>query len=329
MGFMNKIKNLFTEEIEEEEVSPIKKEIQVEIPSPAEENVEKEETKKEIEVSESDAIQQEEKFVFPVFFDDKDFDTLEPPKREEEPVIKRETYGGATIDISPKKEEHVFKPTPIISPIYGVLDKNYKKEDITTRKRTVTLDEYYSRPKSLSVDDIRNKAYGTLEDDLESTLVGPMGPIYEKKDELIEDNDMFEELEQEVITVPTDHEIDEFINEELLEEKEDVFEDNLVEAEMETYEQENVEENNYSELEEVEPITDYHELEEDFEEYEENMNNEDDFANNDISEEMHEEELDKDNNITEELEEKYEEESLNDSELFDLIDSMYNDGDEE
>ena len=106
MGFMNKIKNLFTEEIEEEEVSPIKKEIQVSIPSPAEEKVEEEEKRNiEIEVSESDAIQKEEKFVFPVFFDDKDFDTLEPPKREEEPVIKRETYGGATIDISPKKEE--------------------------------------------------------------------------------------------------------------------------------------------------------------------------------------------------------------------------------
>lgn len=31
----------------------------------------------------------------------------------------------------PKK---VFKPSPIISPVYGVLDKNYHKEDIVTKK---------------------------------------------------------------------------------------------------------------------------------------------------------------------------------------------------
>lgn len=321
MGFMNKIKNLFTEEIEEEEVSPIKKEIQVSIPSPAEEKIE-EEIKNEPEVSENVAIQKEEKFVFPVFFDDKDFDTLEPPKVKEETVIKRETYGGATIDITPKKEEHVFKPTPIISPIYGVLDKNYKKEDITTRKKTVTLDEYYSRPKTLSVDDIRNKAYGTLEDDLESTLVGPMGPIYEKKDELIEDNDMFEELEQEVITVPTDSEIDDFINEEEpVKMEEEIKEENFVEEELNTYNSEEFEAEemtNYSELEPVESeIEDYQEVEDDVELYENDMNNEEEFVNNDISDET--------------IEEKFEDEedSLNDSELFDLIDSMYSDGDEE
>ena len=281
-----------------------------------------------------------------MFFDDKDFDTLEPARVPEEPVIKRETYGGATIDISPKKEEHTFKPTPIISPIYGVLDKNYKKEDITTRKRTVTLDEYYSRPKSLSVDDIRNKAYGTLEDDLESTLVGPMGPIYEKKNELVEDNDMFEELEQEVITVPTDYEIDEFINEEEIVKKyeEDIIEENLVEEEINTYEPEEVEESNYSELEEVSSVTDYHELEEDIGEYVEDMNITEEFANNDNNEENYFDDEEINNDISDEyednivaeemtnddIEEEYEEEeSLNDSELFDLIDSMYNDGDEE
>ncbi len=283
MGFMNKIKNLFTEEIEEEEqVNPIKKEIQVSIPSPIEENKIETEVTKEDEIIENTAIQKEEKFVFPVFFDDKDFDTLEPPKAKEEPKVRRETYGGATIDVSPKKEEHVFKPTPIISPVYGILDKNYKKEDITTKKKGVSLDDYYSKPKSLTVDDIRNKAFGTLEDDLESTLVGPMGPIYEKKDELIEDNDMFEELEQEeVITAPTDAAIDDFINEEPMEETpEDIsneeFEENLVADELNNYENDN-------------------------------------------------------NIIDDEISKVYEDdnETLNDSDLFNLIDSMYEDGDEE
>lgn len=294
MGFMNKIKNLFTEEIEEEEqVNPIKKEIQVSIPSPIEENKVTEEVKKEDEIIENSAIQKEEKFVFPVFFDDKDFDTLEPPKPKEETPVRRETYGGATIDVSPKKEEHIFKPTPIISPVYGILDKNYKKEDISTKKRNVSLDDYYAKPKSLTVDDIRNKAYGTLEDDLESTLVGPMGPIYEKKEEVVEDNDMFEELEQEeVITVPTDAAIDDFINEESdskidFETNNEKFEENLVADEINNYEEDNNNSEEESNNESVETDVDLNNLYED------------------------------DN------------ETLNDSDLFNLIDSMYEDGDEE
>ena len=282
MGFMNKIKNLFTEEIEEE-TNPIKKEIQVSIPSPVEENKIEIEEKKEDEIIENKAIQKEEKFVFPVFFDDKDFDTLEPPKSQEETKVRRETYGGATIDVSPKKEEHTFKPTPIISPVYGILDKNYKKEDITSKRKNVSLDDYYSKPKTLTIDDIRNKAFGTLEDDLESTLVGPMGPIYEKSEEVIEeDNDMFEELEQEeVITTPTDAAIDDFINEEPIEENNeevtnDDLEENLVAEEINSYEMDN-------------------------------------------------------NTVEDELNKVYEDnnETLNDIDLFNLIDSMYEDGDED
>ena len=32
-----------------------------------------------------------------------------------------------------KKEKKGFKPSPVISPVYGVLDKNYSKDDITTK----------------------------------------------------------------------------------------------------------------------------------------------------------------------------------------------------
>ena len=57
-----------------------------------------------------------------------------------------------------KEEKTYFRPSPIISPIYGILDKNYKKEDVK-EKREVHLSSSYSR-NSLNVDDIRNKAYG-------------------------------------------------------------------------------------------------------------------------------------------------------------------------
>lgn len=56
-----------------------------------------------------------------------------------------------------KEEKAYFKPSPIISPIYGVLDKNYKKDDVKEKKE-VRLTTY-SRS-NVSVDDIRNKAYG-------------------------------------------------------------------------------------------------------------------------------------------------------------------------
>ncbi len=67
-----------------------------------------------------------------------------------------------------KEDRTHFKPSPIISPIYGILDKNYKKEDVVT-KREVRLTSSYAR-ENLSVDDVRKKAYGTLSDDLVKEL---------------------------------------------------------------------------------------------------------------------------------------------------------------
>ena len=60
-----------------------------------------------------------------------------------------------------KEEKSGFKPSPIISPIYGILDKNYKKEDVV-QKKEVRLSSGYSRG-SLNVDAVRNKAYGDAE----------------------------------------------------------------------------------------------------------------------------------------------------------------------
>lgn len=70
-------------------------------------------------------------------------------------------YGNS---YSYRNEKTTFKPSPIISPIYGILDKNYKKEDIV-QKREIRLTSEYER-RNLIVDDVRKKAYGTLSDDL-------------------------------------------------------------------------------------------------------------------------------------------------------------------
>ncbi len=59
-----------------------------------------------------------------------------------------------------KDERTGFKPSPIISPIYGILDKNYKKEDVV-QKKEVRLSGGYNRG-NLNVDAVRNKAYGDV-----------------------------------------------------------------------------------------------------------------------------------------------------------------------
>lgn len=213
MGFLEKVKNMFTEEIEE---TPIKKEVmQVEIPAPT---PKVEEQKKPV-VTESEVLVKEEKPQAPVFFDDKDFASLER-KEEKKPKPKKLEDKYKTKE----EEKKVFRPTPIISPVYGVLDKNYRKDDITPKKSRPITTEY--DVSHLTIDDVRRKAYGTLEDDLEVVIPSDdyeiteehdiinddveiqsdglvdldYEPRFAKKDEVIEnvednESDLFEEIE--------------------------------------------------------------------------------------------------------------------------------------
>lgn len=172
MKLVDKIKNMFTEEVEE---PVIKKEVmKVEIESPV------------VEEKEEEPVIVKEEKPAPVFFDDEDFETLEKPKiekEEEKPIIK-EIYKGNKED----EVKKVFRPSPIISPVYGVLDKNYSKEDISDSKSSKLTPYEYS---SFTVDEVRKKAYGTLEDDVEITLFGKEEPKHEKKEDepVIEENE--------------------------------------------------------------------------------------------------------------------------------------------
>lgn len=188
MGFFDKVKNMFTEEVEDDEVKvqKIKQDVKhVSIESP---------DKEETSIADEYNFKQEMKFTKPVFFDEDDFEDLnltekkiEKSKPKSSPVeekkeIQKPIYSGnSTIDL---KEKKVFKPTPIISPVYGILDKNYHKEDIINRTETVF------EPSNDKIDKVREKAYGTLEDELENTLFG--NSILFKKDEEGESDDDIE-----------------------------------------------------------------------------------------------------------------------------------------
>lgn len=216
MKIFEKVKNMFTEEVEEE--------VKIEqVPSKAKND----KIPKVVDSFEDIKIEKEE-LKKPVFFTDHDFEDLKQEqnkKLEREPKTrsdidtrsslynsyndsekkygdKKEYYrGNQTADYNDpynpykeKKEERVFKPTPIISPVYGILDKNYHKEDIVSKKDVRSSSNESDR----SIDSIRKKAYGTLEDELENTLFGSNSILFNKKEEEMPNNDdFFGELENE------------------------------------------------------------------------------------------------------------------------------------
>ncbi len=170
MSLVDKMKKLF---LEEDEV-PVKSEVMhVEIPAPAPLPVKEVEVPKP-EVKPEPVVVKEEKAT-PIFFDDNYFKEFEKPKPK--PEIKT-TYKKEIIP----REEKKFKPTPIISPVYGVLNKNYNKEDIIEKNE---MESVYKINSGITIDDVRKKAYGTLEDELESNLFE--NDNYEPKHEFFED----------------------------------------------------------------------------------------------------------------------------------------------
>ena len=97
-----------------------------------------------------------------------------------------------------KDEKSYFKPSPIISPIYGILDKNYRKEDVVPKK-DIRITSSYSRT-NINLDDVRNKAYGNEKEEVKVT---PKDENEEKEEEnlLVDLSDEKEKPEVKEITV--------------------------------------------------------------------------------------------------------------------------------
>ena len=215
MGFLEKLKNTFFEEeyVEVDEVEKPKKE-----PKPIakkienkrkreEDQKENSEEKKQEEVVYENKIEKESGVVTIStdndessvshyadkellksdnniqYFEDDDF-VDKTDVSHSQPETKKKQYGGDSQDIYEKisytetvskpysysEAKNGFKPTPIISPIYGILDKNYKKEEVVDKKDKPS--SYVSR-KNIDLDFVRNKAFGSsnLEKEQESSLV--------------------------------------------------------------------------------------------------------------------------------------------------------------
>ena len=185
MGMMGKIKNiLFTEEEETEEIPVIMENpapvVHEEKPTVEEEiarfknfNYEEPVKPQPIEQPEFQPVKEvvvekkEEKSPFQSF-DEEEFDRIaainknrlleRDRKLREEKERKRESYERREVVREVVKEQPKFVPSPVISPVYGILNKNYTKDDVLPRASSDgTL------PKVMDVDQVRKKAFGTLE----------------------------------------------------------------------------------------------------------------------------------------------------------------------
>lgn len=233
MGLFNKLKNvLFEEEEIEVPVEEPKKEV-------VKEAVKEEPIKKSVSLEEdipslnAEEFHSERSFDFPVF-DEEEFtevkkeqkmakDTIpnrsmginlfdyERPKTKKDndvkikaPEIKGRAYEAKNTTLS----KHKFQPSPVISPVYGVLDKNYKKEDIILVK---------DEKKTVDVDDVRKKAFGTLEEDIEKKMNPPKRSTVPKEKTI---DELLEASSYEEINLQDDEKLDVPMNLEQLDQRE-------------------------------------------------------------------------------------------------------------
>lgn len=250
-------------------------------------------------------------------FDEDEFERLNSKIRENEKqqVTKQVTNETKKEEKKVPKEVKIpevpkrFKPSPIISPVYGVLDKNYKKEDIVQKNINS-----YEHDGEMNVDTVRKKAYGTLEDEIESALEKEQMPkvseftdySYDEdarsiddilKDTIDDSIDVEEEITQ---SVPLD-EVDD-IEEEIVE---PIFKEDT--AELPTFEE--IVEEKKSVEEELEEVSEEENKDSELFEKENTLKMLDDI----------EKELDEAKKANENLDDTLE------TDLFNLIDSMYED----
>lgn len=222
MGLLSKIKGIFIEEVNEDDADDEKEEQEITVAKKIENKDRDKERERESiserrvdrekkETLELDSVKEEEKRIqeekmdetkefekknpneFKFSFSDDDFKVedenvevpkVEEPKKEvEEPkenvvlyhqssytTVKdnyKETSYHEVYEANGKREEkHTFQRSPIISPVWGILDKNYKKEEIVPKKEI----RLTTNNKKADLDAVREKVYGDIANDISSSI---------------------------------------------------------------------------------------------------------------------------------------------------------------
>ena len=260
MGLFNKIKNILFDE-EETEIPVIVKEKKEDNKDDFEDkrsyysdyqgdSADEEESEDESDESTKElptVLEEEKKSPF-INFDEDEFEKIKFKTTRTTSNVKIETKKDGTKSINYNKYEvkeessnkKAFKVSPMISPVYGIMDKNYVKEDLLPKFK-----EDPKQPKSnLNVDSVRNKAFGTLEDAIENSICLPESETFEEElkpgrtiDELLmETIDEEQQIDYEITETPkNDFLIEDAIEndnfeyelEEIVEDKEDAKEKKL------------------------------------------------------------------------------------------------------
>lgn len=254
MGIFNKIKGILFEEIEEDEVikepkkeaKPIAEKIEpVRAPEPEVKEIPRVTTMpKEVvkptsgvksedamdHLNERELFKSENTFNFPDF-DEEEFSSLSRVQKTKQPtnVLEYEKKKKTEkkydlgryerIERTEVVEKKKFKPSPIISPVYGILNEDYKPEDIKSKPVEEDVD-------ALDYASVRKKAFEEVEPVTtyyeESTVVKIKDDEEERLkkvktiDELLEDTSDIviptDDTEEEVPKVETYESVDEELN---------------------------------------------------------------------------------------------------------------------
>lgn len=287
MGLLNKIKGILFEEVEEDEVVNTPKS---EEKKPIAEKIEPQKKVEEVETPKANVVkpkaeveQLNERELFksdntsPFFdFDEEEFSNMsrvQKPKpstnvleyERKKKMEKRYDMGSFTkVERTEVVEKKKFKPSPIISPVYGILNEDYRPEDIKNKSEVSTNN-------TLDFNSVRKKAFG------EEVKEEPKTTYYEETVTVkLKEND--EEKKQKVKTI-----------DELLENTSDVtidVEEPKVEEKLDAFNEDS-------------EVNDYEKIDEDLEE------------------------LTPKKDVEKTEYEKVEDDDTLENDLFDLIDSMY------
>ena len=343
MSFINKVKNFFYEDVEEDDDEFEAREIaKREVKHKKEEEKRRRHQEQEIsreikeqkklakpandDLSELELFRSEKTFNFPDLGDDifdiGDEPVIEEEKKETRNTVKEEKNMYAKpsrqdpvpsirttyqeLPIKSEVDDKKFHPSPVVSPVYGILDKNYTVDDVIDKNLSKTK-EFSIEKKSVDFDTVRNRAYKELDEEIEATLTKTKDIFYN-----LEENKEVEEP------------IEDYIEEEY--DKDENNDDVVITYEGE--EEKDVEKEELTKL--VEEIKVDNEPEEETKEESEDEVDEDltpDVAIPTVEETPTKEKKIRRSKIVEEEPEDEEKEEKED--LFNLIDNMYNEEEDE
>ena len=154
------------------------------------------EVKRERVESERELFRKENSFEFPSFDEEEFQSSVQKPKstnvleyerkRTIEAKSERPRYERAPQEVGEKKK---FKPSPIISPVYGILNQDYKAEDIIDKntKNKISFEEV--RKKAFEPVSPKKEEKETELPKISDIISEPVVTFFEEKDNIkIEDN---------------------------------------------------------------------------------------------------------------------------------------------